>query len=75
MIGSTKLPSAAGTDGMITRNTMIAPWSVNIWLYASWLSICWPGAISSVRTAERRDAAEEERQVSTATMYMTPMRL
>ncbi len=35
MIGSRKLPSVAGIDGMMNRNTITMPCIVNTWLYVS----------------------------------------
>ena len=75
MIGSTKLPSAAGIDGMITRNTMIAPCSVNALLYCSAvIQATSPGKSSFVRT-RIAITPPTKNDASTAKRYITPIRL
>ena len=60
--GRTKLPSAAGTDGMMNRNTMIAPCSVKTWLYVSAVMMVCFGVSSLDADQQREDAAEEEEE-------------
>ena len=75
MIGRMKLPSAAGTDGTITRNTMIAPCSVNALLYCSAvIHSTAPGKRSFVRT-RRAMTPPTKNEASTAKRYITPIRL
>ena len=73
-IGSTKLPIAAGIDGMITRKIITAPCSVNIWLYWSWLMIVGPGLQSSARTINAM-MPPRNRATKMPTRYIMPMRL
>ena len=75
MIGSTKFPRAAGIDGMITRNTMIAPCSVKALLYwSAVIQLTSPGKSSLVRTKSAITPPTKNDE-STATRYITPMRL
>ncbi len=75
MIGSTKLPSAAGTLGMMTRNTITAPCRVKRWLYMSAvIQLTSPGKSSLVRMASAKTPPTKN-DVSTENRYITPMRL
>lgn len=75
MIGSTKFPRAAGMPGMMNRNVMIAPWSVNIWLYMSCvMPVVGPGVSSSVLSA-RANTPPRRNADMTPIRYITPIRL
>ena len=74
MIGKTKLPSAAGIDGMMKRNTMIAPCSVNMRLYVSAPMIVRPGVSSSRRTRSAKMPPRMNANRIEA-RYMMPIRL
>ena len=55
---------------------MMAPCSVNSWLYTSAVTpgMVWPGVSSSVRTSSA-NTPPTKKLTNTATMYITPMRL
>jgi hypothetical protein len=67
-------PIAAGIDGMMKRNTMTTPCSVNMWLYVSASMIVLPGLMSSSRTRSAKTPPIKN-AVRTLIKYMTPIRL
>jgi hypothetical protein len=69
-----KLPNAAGIDGMMNRNTMMRPCSVNTWLYASAVMMVCFGVSSSMRTSNAM-MPPRKNAVNTDHRYITPMRL
>jgi len=74
MIGSTKLPSAAGMPGMMNRKIITAPCSVNMWLYVSADMIVGPGENNSVRNSAAK-APPKPSDAMIAIRYITPIRL
>ena len=65
---------AAGIDGMMKRNTMIAPWSVNALLYMVGDMIVSPGVMSSMRTSSAKKPPTAKNNRIDA-RYMMPRRL
>ncbi len=68
------MPSAAGMAGMMKRNTITTPWSVNTWLYVSGSMIVRPGVKSSMRTSSAK-TPPNTKNVMTEIRYMMPIRL
>jgi len=69
-----KLPRAAGMAGMMTRNTMIAPWRVKARLYISADMMVVLGVSSSSRIS-KASSPPMIMKATTDQKYIKPMRL
>ena len=68
------MPIAAGMRGLMKRNTITAPWSVNTRLYVAAPMIVRPGVNSSSRTSSANMPPMKNARITDA-RYMTPIRL